>query len=141
MDHIAIMKKSWKLIPKILSGEKKIESRWYQTRRTPWGKIEVGDTVFFKDSGAPISARAVVSNVKQFTLSEISEVEKIVRRYGSEICLINKNPATWGKLPRYCILISLQNPQLIKPAFEVNKNGFGSGAAWITVKEINKIKL
>lgn len=51
MHHVAIMKPSWKLIPKILSGEKTIESRWYQTRRAPWNGIAAGDVVYFKDSG------------------------------------------------------------------------------------------
>ncbi|MEI7477466.1 MAG: hypothetical protein WCJ81_02865 [bacterium] len=39
MDHVAIMKKSRKLIPKIVSGEKTIESRWYQTKRAPWNTV------------------------------------------------------------------------------------------------------
>lgn len=51
MHHIAIMNGPWNLIPKILSGEKTIESRWYRTRRAPWGGIRAGDTVYFKDSG------------------------------------------------------------------------------------------
>lgn len=33
MEHVAIMKKSWGLTRKILSGEKTIESRWYRFRR------------------------------------------------------------------------------------------------------------
>lgn len=31
MEHVAIMRKSWGLTDKILSGQKKIESRWYKT--------------------------------------------------------------------------------------------------------------
>ena len=38
MEHLAIMKKSWKLLPKILKGEKKIEARWYVSRVCPWNK-------------------------------------------------------------------------------------------------------
>ena len=38
MDHVAIMKKSWGLIPKILDGRKKIESRWGIHKCSPWGK-------------------------------------------------------------------------------------------------------
>lgn len=40
MDHLAIMNPKRKLIPKILSGEKKIESRWYMMRVAPWDKIK-----------------------------------------------------------------------------------------------------
>jgi len=42
MDHVAIMKRSWGLIPKILSGEKTIESRWYKKRIPPWNRISKG---------------------------------------------------------------------------------------------------
>lgn len=42
MDHVAILRKDWKLLPKILSGEKTIESRWYQTKRGSYNKIKEG---------------------------------------------------------------------------------------------------
>ena len=66
MEHVAIMKKSWGLIGKIISGEKKIESRWYKSRRSPWGKIKQGDEVYFKDSGEPVSIKAKVAKVISF---------------------------------------------------------------------------
>ena len=139
MDHVAIMKKSWGLTEKILSGEKKIESRWYQTKRMPWGKIKVGETVFFKNSGEGVVAKAVVSDIMQFQIKSESEAEKIVEKFGKEICLLNRNVKTWDKLPKYCLLIFLKNPVRIKP-FEIDKTGFGMMSAWITVKNINKIK-
>ena len=67
MHHIAIMKKEWKLTQKILSGEKKIESRWYSNRSAPWGKIKAGETVYFKDSGEPVSIKAEVVKVLEFS--------------------------------------------------------------------------
>jgi len=66
MDHIAIMKKSWGLLPKILSGEKTCESRWYKFKRDPWDKVKEGDTLWFKDSGEPVSVKARVRKVSQF---------------------------------------------------------------------------
>ncbi|MFA5047759.1 MAG: hypothetical protein WC516_01820 [Patescibacteria group bacterium] len=135
------MNKSWKLIPKILSGEKSIESRWYQTRRAPWNKIDKGDKIFFKNSGEPISAQATVSDVRQFKLGDISDIAKIIKQHGKEICLINNDPETWDKLPKYCILLSLENSQKVEVPFQINKEGFGSGAAWIIVEDINKIKI
>lgn len=141
MHHIAIMNKSWNLIPKIVSGEKSIESRWYQTKRAPWNKIHEGDTIFFKNSGEPIIAEAIVSEVMQFKICNIEDEESIIKKYGKEICLINKNPTTWGKIARYCILLRLKNPALIKEPFQINKKGFGIGAAWITIPDIKIIKI
>lgn len=69
MDHVAIMRKSWGLTQKILTGEKKIESRWYNVRYAPWDKIEKGDMVYFKDSGTPVTLRTRVQKVLQFSIS------------------------------------------------------------------------
>jgi hypothetical protein len=140
MDHVAIMKKSWGLVPKIISGEKKIESRWYKNKSAPWGKIKEGDTIYFKNSGESVTASAKVSNVLQFNLQNVSDARNIVKKYGKKICLINSNPVTWGKLPRYCILKFLKNAKYLDKPFNINKNGFGTGAAWLCVQDIIKIK-
>lgn len=140
MDHVAIMTPSWKLIPKILRGEKSIESRWYQARRAPWNAVSVGDRVFFKDSGKPITAQATVSRVWQFEIKSSRDAERIVHEFGPRIALVNPNVATWGRLPRYCILVELENPIAVTP-FTVDKRGFGSGAAWMTLDLIDRIRL
>lgn len=140
MDHVAIMTPSWKLIPKILSGEKSIESRRYQTRRAPWNTASIGDRLFFKDSGKSITAQATVSRVWQFEIAMMRDVENIVKEFGARIAIVNPNVSTWGKLPKYCVLIELQNPESIAP-FNINKAGFGSGAAWITVDSIDRIRI
>jgi ASC-1-like (ASCH) protein len=139
MEHVAIMKKSWNMIPKVLSGQKTIESRWYQTKRAPWGKVKPGDTVYFKNSGEPVTAKATVSKVLQYTLSDIRDIEEILRNYGHHICLPENT--TWNPLPKYCILMFLENPQPIKKPFSINKEGFGNPAAWLCVEDIGSIKM
>jgi hypothetical protein len=141
MEHVAIMKKAWGLIPKILSGEKTIESRWYQTRRAPWNGIKSGETVYFKNSGEFVTATAVVSQVLQIEINSIEDAQKVVRKYGAAICLLNKDVHTWNPLPKYCILIFLKDPAVIKKPFQINKSGFGTPAAWITVQYVKKIKV
>lgn len=82
MIHIAIMRKSWGLTDKILTGEKKIESRWYLNRSRPWNNIGNNDTVYFKDSGSPIKLRAVVDQVVQFDNLTPNKVSEILNRGG-----------------------------------------------------------
>lgn len=141
MHHVAIMNPSWKLIPKILSGEKQIESRWYQTRRAPWNRVQKGDVIFFKDSGKPVTVRALVSYVWQFEMSSIKEAQSIVNLYGDKICLIEKNVFRWKSSPRYCILMKLSHPQKLKKPFHISKRGFGSSTAWITIPHIDSIRI
>jgi len=142
MEHLAIMKKSWGLTQKILSGQKKIESRWYLTKRKPWDSIKKGETIYFKDSGGPVEMKAEVDRVIQFTDLIPARVKKILEQYGSEDGLEKeKIPEFFNRFKdkKYCILIFLKNPQEIKP-FKINKAGFGTMSAWITINNINKIK-
>ena len=139
MHHVAIMKKSWNLIPKIISGEKTIESRWYQTRRIPWNGVRVGDVIYFKNSGEPVIAKASVSKVLQFEMEHDTDVKKIVKKFGKDICLVERDISKWDHLPRYSILMWLKNPQKIKIPFYIHKRGFGANSAWITVPHIRNI--
>jgi ASC-1-like (ASCH) protein len=143
MDHLAIMKKSWGLTEKILSGEKKIESRWYLKKRDPWDNIKKGETVYFKDSGYPVTVKARVSKVLQFGDLNPKKVRALLERYRSEDG-IEKDKAHYFygkfKTKRYCMLIFLRNPKKVKP-FYINKKGFGNMASWISVGNIKQIKI
>ena len=142
MDQVAIMKKSWGLTNKILSGQKKIESRWYATKYRPWDNIKEGDAVYFKDSGEPVKLKAEVEKVTQFSGLTPQKVRGILEKYGSDDGLEQeKIPEFFDRFKnkKYCMLIFLENPTKVKP-FHIDKTGFGSMSSWIVVDDINKIK-
>ena len=142
MEHVAIMKKSWELTPKILSGEKKIESRWYKSRYSPWDNIKEGEIVYFKDSGEPVTIKTEVDKVLQFLDLTPAKVMKILKKYGSVDGINIKDIQKFYecfKDKKYCILVFLKNPKTIEP-FEINKKGFGIMSAWLTVDNINKLR-
>jgi len=137
------MKKSWGLLPKILTGEKTIESRWYKNKYSPWDKIKKGDIVYFKNSGELVTIKAEVLNVLQFSNLNSDKVKEILNKYGTKDGLgINKLDKYYKmfKDKKYCLLIFLNNPQKIRP-FDIDKTGFGAMAAWISIKDIGKIKI
>lgn len=137
------MKKSWKLTDKILKKEKKIESRWYKFKHAPWDKIKVGETIYFKDSGESVSAKAEVGKVMQIDGLTPKKVKELLERYGDEAGLEKKSiPDFWERFKdkKYCLLVFLKNPVKIKP-FQISKKGFGNMCAWISVDNINKIKI
>ena len=45
------------------------------------------------------------------------------------------------KEKNYCLLVFLKNPQKIKKPFKINKKGYGMMSAWISVNNINEIKI
>jgi hypothetical protein len=143
MQHIAIMKKSWGLLPKILTKEKKIESRWYDNKYSPWDKIKKGDVVYFKDSGEPVTIRAEVDKVIQYENLTPLKVKEILNEYGKKDGLgIKDMPKFYNlfKNKKYCILVFFRNPKPIKP-FNIDKTGFGLMSAWLCVDNVNRIKI
>ena len=139
------MKKSWELISKILSGEKTIESRWYKNKAAPWDKIKRGDTIFFKNSGEAVIAKANVARVLQFENLTPKTIKEIYAHHGVAIGVPKDKHAKWVKDKvdtgkRYCILAFLSDPRRVEP-FAIDKTGFGSAAAWLCVEDIEKIKV
>ncbi len=140
MDHVAIMNKRWKLIPKILDGSKTIESRWYVNKRKPWNSIEEDDNIYFKNSGEAITAFAKVSNAVQFEDLDEQKFQEIMRKYADGIQLLTREYDEYYQSKNYCILIFLKDVKEIKP-FNVSKKGFGSACAWMCVDNIDSIRI
>jgi S-adenosylmethionine:tRNA-ribosyltransferase-isomerase (queuine synthetase) len=143
MQHVAIMKKSWRLLPKILKKEKTIESRWYQNKYSPWDRIKKGEIVYFKDASDPVTIQTEVDKVMQFENLNPQKVREILKKYGKEDGLVIKDINKFYyrfKDKNYCILVFLKNQKQIKP-FNINKAGFGLMSAWICVEDIKRIKV
>jgi ASC-1-like (ASCH) protein len=136
------MKKSWGLTNKILSGHKKIESRWYSVKCRPWNAIGSGDTVYFKDSGDYIRIKTKVRKVMQFTNLTPKKVGEILDKYGKDDGIEKRKIGGFFKMfknKKYCILVFLKDPKKVKQ-FKIDKSGFGSMSAWITTDNVSKIK-
>lgn len=129
VDHIAIMNPKIAPVADILSGKKTIESRWSKYKSVPWGKVHPGETIYFKETGKNVTAKARVEKVISI---EHPNAKFIAQKYGLK--------EEWGKNKNYCTLIFLKNPKKIKP-FKINKSGFGAPAVWICMENINKIKI
>ena len=142
--HIAIMRKSWGLTRKILAGEKTIESRWYKNKYKPWGKIETGDDIYFKDSGEAVTIKATVGKVLQFDGLTPKRVKELLNKFAKANGLgIEKNEINkyfqMFKDKKYCLIVFLKEPRKIKP-FNIDKAGFGAMSSWLVVDSINKLK-
>ncbi|MBI5871802.1 hypothetical protein HZB88_01830 [archaeon] len=138
MEHVAILSKNMKLLAKILSGEKTIESRWYKFKKTPYHSISINDIIYFKESGKPVTAKVRVNSVLFFDSLNERKIKEILNRYGKKICVpISYFEKLAGK--NFCTLIFIGNIESIQP-FNIDKAGYGLMAAWITVKDINSIK-
>ena len=143
MDHVAFMQKSWGFTEKIATGQKVIESRWYNVKYAPWGRISPGDNIYFKNTGEPVTIQAEVDKVLYFSDLTPDRIQTILEHYGKEMGIDEPDmPKFFEKFKhkRYCILIFLKHAQQITP-FEINKQGFGARSSWISIEHISKIKV
>ena len=137
MEHLAILSKQSRLLAKILSGEKIIESRWYKSKKTPYENIVVNEIIYFKESGEPVTARAKVAKVLFFDRLTESKIKNLLGKYGSSLG-VSGSYLENVKDTNFCTLMFLEKAERIEP-FQINKKGYGMMAAWITVDRIEKI--
>ena len=138
MDHLAILSKQRKLLAKIISGEKTIESRWYTFKKTPYNNISVNDIIYFKESGESVSIKAEVSKVLFFDKLNPEKIKDILMQYSGQISVsLDYADELNGK--NFCTLMFLSNVEKVEQ-FDVDKAGYGLMVAWITIKDIDEIK-
>ena len=138
MEHLAILSKKKKLLEKIISGSKTIESRWYKSKKAPFNTLSEGDLIYFKESGDKVIAKAVADKIIIFNELTPEKIKDIILEYGDRIG-IDLSYAKEINDKKMCMLVFLKNVEKIEP-FEINKSGFGIMSAWISVESIPKIK-
>lgn len=79
MQHVALVGK--RCLDAILEGRKRVESRLTVSRRAPFGLIEPGHVVFFKQTGGPFRARATIQRVEFFERLTPDAVRELAERF------------------------------------------------------------
>lgn len=119
MEHLAIVSKG--TIIKILSGEKKIESRFTKNKIAPYNNIKKGERVYLKESGGPVTAIFTAGNIQYFDNLNAQKLLEIKTKYNSKI---KADDGFWEykKNSIYGTLIEIELPKRITP-FNINKLG------------------
>ncbi|MCC7146360.1 MAG: ASCH domain-containing protein [Phycisphaeraceae bacterium] len=127
--HVAILLPRY--LSLILAGRKTIESRLTRSKRPPFGCVAAGDVIYFKRSGGPYQAKAVVERVRYFSNLTPAGVRQIHRQFGS---LIGGEPAYWQSksTSRYATLIWLKNVQPVHAGPAIPSSGW---QAWWVLKD------
>ncbi len=127
--HLAVV---WaEVVPLLVRGVKRIETRFYHTRRPPLGQIAPGDLIHFKQSGAGPVGTAQVADVKEFTALTPAAMDRLRRRFGRQI---QAPPAYWAlkRRCRYGVLIWLSPLKPPAPALALPRQ---HGAGWVVLSE------
>jgi len=90
--HLAVLYREY--IDRILAGEKTIEMRLSKNRVAPFGKVETGHTIYFKQSGGPVRAAATAGRVESFTDLTPERIDEIRKQHNDGI---TGDDETWAK--------------------------------------------
>ena len=126
--HLVILKKPY--LDAILSGRKRVESRFTKTKRYAFGRVLPGDKLFLKVSSGPVCAVATVATVKNFdnlTSKQILELKQRYNHYiaGSEEYWQSKMNCRFG------FLVWLKDVKAIEPV-RIRKKDW---RAWVVLTE------
>ncbi len=126
--HLVVLKKP--NLDAILTGRKRIESRFTKTKRYTSGRVLPGDKLFLKLSSGPVCATAIVAAVKNFenlTPKQIAEIKRQYNHYilGSDEYWQSKSSCRFG------FLVWLKDVESIEPIRICKKDW----RAWVVLTE------
>ncbi len=141
MDHIVYLDKKAKELDNLIAGKKTMIIRGAMGRKMPYGRVDIGDTLYFTENNGEglVKAVAQVSDTIFTDKLELEESIEIVNKLQPLLQLDTKLTTRFaGK--RYLCLISIENFREIE-TFGFDKSDFGNMDDWLRVENIEKIKI
>jgi len=140
MDHVVYSDAKAKELENLLTGKKTMIIRGATGRKLPYGRVDIGDVLYFINNNAEgeVKAKAVVASV--FNSEKMTSEESIVlvKKHQNKLQLTDAQFKRWaGK--RYIVLIEVNKVQEIK-SFALDKSNCGSMDDWLAIDIIEKVK-
>lgn len=139
LDHIVYLDSSARELQKLLSGEKTMIIRASMGKKRPYGKVSVGDTLFFVNTRSPWKVKAM-ANVRDVYNSEKMTGEEsleLIKEHRDKLKLSKEEKERCvGK--RYVILIGIEGLRSIVP-FSISDNIHGGLDDWLVMENIDKV--
>ena len=119
--HLAICTEPF--LSMILSGKKKVESRFSKNKIAPYDKVSKNDLVILKKSGGKVMGSFCVKRVEYFEIKNKKTLKELENKYSKIICA-DAEPNFWQKRisARYASFIWIEKLTPLK-SFPINKSG------------------
>jgi hypothetical protein len=141
MDHVVYLDAKASEMENLLDGKKTMIIRGAAGRKMPYGRVDVGDVLYFINNNAEGQIKAK-ANVKSVLNSEkMSKVEssKFLVGYQDKLQLTSAQFNRWaGK--RFIVLVEVERVESIDP-FPIDKSDYGNMDDWLLVKDIESVKV
>lgn len=127
--HVAILQPRY--LDLILQGSKTVESRLTRRRLPPYGQIQQGDWIFFKQSSGPYAAWAVAGEVCFYHHLTARGVAQLKAQWNP---LVRGDDGYWQRKSdsRYATMITLQHVQAVKTGPQIPPS---RGPAWFVIDD------
>ena len=141
MDHVVYLDYKAKELDNLRKGLKSMIIRGAMGRKFPYGKVEIGDRLFFIENKGDglIKAFAFVSDV--FNSEQLTKEEslKMIEINQNKLLLDNGLLKRFGG-KRYLVLISIKDFCETKN-FKIDRSSFGNMDDWLPVGDIESVKM
>ncbi len=141
MDHVVYVDAKAKEMEKLLSGEKAMIIRGAAGRKLPYGRVDVGDALYFINNNGEgvVKTRARVKSVFNSEKMSKEESAELVHSRQDDLQLTARQFKRWaGK--RYIVLIGVDEIEPLPP-FPIDKSDYGNMDDWLPVEKIESVKL
>ncbi len=141
MDHVVYLDAKAGELEKLLLGEKTMIVRGAAGRKMPYGRVQVGDILYFmeNDGSGQIKSRAAVISVFNSDKMNQETAAMLVKNNQERLQLSPSQTKRWAR-KRYLVLIEVSSLQVLEP-FRVDKSEYGNMDDWLPVGEIDRVKI
>ena len=136
-QHLAIFQPNW--IDLILSGQKTIESRFTKVKCLPFGRVNVGDTVYMKESGGLVRGMFTAKAVETYENLTENDVFEIADTYSEQIFASHRFSEYVDTVicdkwytSKYATLIHIENVSAFEQPFPYHKR---DRRAWVVMEK------
>ncbi len=140
MDHIVYLDKPAGALEAMRRGDKTMVGRAAMGRRSPYGKVRVGDTLYFTENDGKqiIYGRGKVTRVFDSPKLTHGESVAMLERYRRELWLSERQFLRMsGK--RYLVLVTVDRFEEL-PMFRFTRRDFTTLDDWLLVGEIDRAR-
>lgn len=141
MDHVVYLDHKAKELENLRKGTKSMIIRGAMGRKLPYGKVEVGDTLYFIENNGDgfIKASAKVKSV--FNSEQLTKEAslKLVEENQNKLQLNSALQKRFGG-KRYLVFISISEFKEIEN-FKIDKSSFTNMDDWLPVGNIAEVKI
>ncbi len=141
MDHVVYVDAKSNELEELITGRKTMILRGATGRKLPYGRVNIGDMLYFinNDGEGKVRAKGNVTDVYNSDKMAEDESISLVEKNQDKLRLTEKQFNKWaGK--RYIVLIQVGNVDAIEP-FRIDKSNYGNMDDWLPVENIDSVRL